>query len=218
MKVAKVILRQKTHVIPLTRPGEREVQSHIHPKRMIVGISGASGARLGVELLKAMRRYADWETHLVVSDGARRTLKLETDCTIADVEALATKYYPLGDLGASIASGTFRTEGMIVVPCSMKTVAGIAHGYSQNLLLRAADVAIKERRKLVLVARETPLSQVHLDNMLTLSRMGVIVLPPMLTFYHRPETIEDMIVHMVGKILDIFGLEVEGFRRWGESG
>jgi polyprenyl P-hydroxybenzoate/phenylacrylic acid decarboxylase-like protein len=133
------------------------------------------------------------------------------------VQALATKTHSLENVGASIASGTFKTQGMIVVPCSMKTVAGIAHGTSTNLLLRAADVIIKERRKLVLVARESPLSPIHLANMQTLVNYGAILLPPMMTFYNHPHSIEDMTRHLVGKMLDIFDLEVEGFQRWGSE-
>ena len=184
------------------------------PKRLVVGISGASGAEIGIQLLQAMQHLPDWETHLVISEGARRTIALETAYTLDQVQALASHCHPLRDVGASIASGTFKTEGMVVVPCSMKTVAGIAHGYSQNLLLRAADVVIKERRKLVLVARESPLSAIHLNNMLLLAHAGVVILPPVLTYYHRPATIQDMTAHIVGKILDVFGIEFAEFKRW----
>ena len=149
---------------------------HVTPKRLIVGISGASGAEIGIQLLQAMQRQPEWETHLVISEGARQTIRLETAYSVEQVEALATYCHPLGDISAGIASGTFKTEGMVVAPCSMKTVAGIAHGYSQNLLLRAADVVIKERRKLVLVARESPLSTVHLNNLLILANAGVVIL------------------------------------------
>jgi 4-hydroxy-3-polyprenylbenzoate decarboxylase len=184
------------------------------PKRLVVGMSGSSGAQIGVELLKVMRDFHDWETHLVISQGAVRTIELETSYTVAEIEALATRTYSLDDVGASISSGSFRTEGMVVVPCSMKTVSGIANGFSHNLLLRAADVTIKERRRLVMVARETPLSSIHLRNMLTLSEMGGIILPPVLTFYNKPDTIQDMVRHIVGKVTDIFGLEMNGFKRW----
>jgi polyprenyl P-hydroxybenzoate/phenylacrylic acid decarboxylase-like protein len=185
-----------------------------HPKRLVVGISGASCANLAVLLLRAMRTQQDWETHVVVSGGARRTIEHETDLKVSDVEALATRCHDFDDVGASIASGTFKTEGMVVVPCSMKTLAGVAHGYSDNLLLRAADVTLKERRKLVLVARETPLNQIHLRNMLSLAAMGVVLLPPMLTAYNRPKTLRDAELHIVGKVLAEFGVEVDGFRRW----
>jgi polyprenyl P-hydroxybenzoate/phenylacrylic acid decarboxylase-like protein len=180
-------------------------------------MSGASGAILGVELLKALRAFPAWESHLVISGGARRTIEHETGMAVAEVEALATRSYPLEDIGASIASGTFKTQGMVIVPCSMKTLAGVATGYSDNLLLRAADVTLKERRNLVLVARETPLSPLHLRNMQAASDLGAILLPPVLTFYNHPFAIEDMTRHIVGKILDIFGLEMPRFQRWGES-
>ena len=184
------------------------------PKRLIVGITGASGAEIGIQLLREMQRHPQWETHLVISAGARRTIRLETDYSVEQVEALATRYHSLGDVGANIASGTFKTEGMVVAPCSMKTAAGIAHGYAQSLLLRAADVVIKERRKLVLVARESPLSTIHLNNLLTLANAGAVILPPMLTYYHRPNTIQEMTTHIVGKILDVFGIECADFKRW----
>ena len=184
--------------------------------RLVVGISGASGAILGIELLKAMRAMPGWETHLVVSEGARRTIAHETSCAMAEVAALATRHHPIEDVGALVASGTFRTAGMVVVPCSMKTVAGIASGYSDNLLLRAADVTIKERRRLVLVARESPLSPIHLRNLQTVSDLGAVILPPVLTFYNHPTSIEDMARHIVGKVLDVFGLELPSFQRWGQ--
>jgi flavin prenyltransferase len=183
-------------------------------KRLVVGISGASGAQIAIRLLTAMQHQSEWETHLVISQGARRTIELETTHSVAEVEALATRCYALDDVGASISSGTFKTAGMVVVPCSMKTLSGIAHGFSLNLLLRAADVVIKERRKLVLVARESPLSTLHLNNMLTVANAGAIILPPMLTYYNLPETIEDMTNHIVGKILDVFDIESDGFKRW----
>ncbi len=190
------------------------VSTYGRPKRLVIGISGASGAILAIEVLRTMRLLSEWETHLVISHGARRTIEHETSFSVKDVEELATQSYALEDVGASIASGTFVTEGMVVVPCSMKTIAGIESGFSQNLLLRAADVILKERRKLVLVARECPLSQIHLRNMSTLSSMGAIVLPPMLAFYNHPVTIQDMTTHIVGKILDVFSVDVLGFKRW----
>ncbi len=187
-------------------------------RRIVVGISGASGAILGIELLKAIREFPEWESHLVISSGARRTIEHETPYAAAEVEALATRCHALEDVGASIASGTFKTQGMIIAPCSMKTLAGVASGYSDNLLLRAADVVIKERRKLVLVARESPLSPLHIRNMQTCSELGAVILPPVLTFYNMPQSIEDMTRHMVGKMLDIFGLELPRFKRWGANG
>lgn len=183
-------------------------------KRLVVGLSGASGAVLCVALLKAMRGEKDWEAHLVVSGAGERVLREETGLGRNDLAALAFRLHEADDVGAAIASGTFETEGMAVVPCSMKTLAGIAHGYAENLLLRAADVTLKERRKLVLVARETPLGLVHLRNMAALAEMGVTILPPMLTYYHRPGSVEDMTAHIVGKIMGEFRLEAPGFRRW----
>ena len=186
-------------------------------KRLVVGISGASGAVLGIMLLKAIKQIPDLESHLVVTRGAEKTILLETDYTLEEVTALADKSYDIGNIGESIASGTFKTIGMVVLPCSMKTLAGVNMGYSDNLLLRAADVSIKEKRKLVLVARETPLSTIHLRNMLSLSQMGVIVMPAMLTYYNKPSSIEDMNNHIIGKILDKFDIELPQFKRWGEA-
>jgi polyprenyl P-hydroxybenzoate/phenylacrylic acid decarboxylase-like protein len=183
-------------------------------KRLIVGITGASGAVLAVELLRALRRHAEWETHLVVSRHGATTLGYETPYSLEEIAALATQTHRLDDVGASIASGSFRTEGMVVVPCSMNTLAAVAHGLSGNLLLRAADVVLKERRKLVLVARECPLSPIHIQNMQAAAACGAIILPPMLTFYNHPRTVEDMVRHTVGKILDVFDIELEGFKRW----
>ncbi|OAA90442.1 UbiX family flavin prenyltransferase [Clostridium ljungdahlii] len=186
-------------------------------KRLVIGMSGASGAILGIEILKILREYSEWETHLVISKGAEETIAGETNYKLKDVTDLADKVYSIKDIGASIASGTFKTEGMIIVPCSMKTVAGIACGYSDNLLLRAADVIIKEKRKLILVARECPLSTIHLRNMLSLSELGVIIMPPMVSYYNKPVDINDLNKHIIGKILDRFGIEISGFNRWGES-
>ena len=187
-------------------------------KRIIIGMSGASGAVLGVELLKAFGQQENWETHLVVSHGAEKTLELETGLTLSQTAALADFHYDIHERSAAIASGSFRTEGMIIAPCSMKTVAGIACGYAENLLLRSADVCLKERRKLVLVARETPLNPVHLKNMLELATYGAVILPPVMSFYGRPETIEDMISHIVGKTLMQFGLDWPGLRPWSGEG
>ena len=186
-------------------------------KRMIVGVSGASGAPLAAAFLTALRRAGGWESHLVMTQGARLTLGPETGLSVSGFQALADVVYDPGQVGAAIASGTFETEGMAVVPCSMKTLAGICHGYAENLLLRAADVTLKERRKLVLVARETPLGLVHLRNMTALAEMGVTIFPPMLTYYQHPQSIEDMTTHIVGKIMREFRLEAPGFRRWEGS-
>lgn len=186
-------------------------------KRLVVGLSGASGAVLCVELLRAVRAFEEWETHLVISAAGARVLREETGMTQGELASLADQAYDITDIGAAVASGTFRAEGMAVVPCSMKTLAGICHGYAENLLLRAADVALKERRRMVLAVRETPLGLVHLRNMTSLAEMGVTILPPMLTYYHRPESVRDMTLHIVGKIMNEFGMDMPGFRRWGEA-
>lgn len=191
--------------------------SQPRPKRLIVGMSGASGAQLGIQLLTAMHQFPGWETHLIISKGAERTIAEETDQRLEAVKDLATNVYPVEDIGAAIASGTFKSEGMVIIPCSMKTLAGIATGFSHNLLIRAADVSIKERRKLVLVTRESPLSPIHLQNMLALANLGVTILPPVLTFYNHPVAIQDMVTHIVGKVLDIYQLDLQAFRRWGEE-
>jgi 4-hydroxy-3-polyprenylbenzoate decarboxylase len=186
-------------------------------KRLVIGMSGASGASLGIQMLEILRENPEWETHLVISKGAEETIKQETEYRVADVMELADAVHSIKDIGASIASGTFKTEGMVIVPCSMKTVVGIACGYSDNLLLRAADVTIKERRNLVLVARESPLSTIHLRNMLTLSELGAIIMPPMITYYNKPHDLKDLNRHIAGKVLDRFGIEVNGFNRWCEA-
>ncbi len=183
-------------------------------KRLVVGISGASGIPIAVELLRELSENPDWESHVVMSKGAGRTLEQESDVTLDELTTMTARFYNISDIGASIASGTFEVEGMVIVPCSMKTIGGIASGYSDNLLLRAADVNLKERRKLVLVARETPLSSIHLDNMLKLSHAGAIIMPPMQTYYNLPKTIDDMIYHTVGKILSVYGIPYSRFRRW----
>ena len=183
-------------------------------KHLVIGMSGASGAELCVFLLKALREHNDWESHLVISDSAMITLQHEMSMTESNIKILADHYYSQNEIGARIASGTFKTEGMVIIPCSMKTLAGIRTGYSDNLLLRAADVTLKERRKLVLVARETPLNTIHLENMLALSNMGATIMPAMLSYYQKPQTIEDMTWHQVGKVMDNLGLEMAGFSRW----
>lgn len=182
-------------------------------QRLVVGVSGASGAPLAVALLKALRE-TECETHLIVTRGGALTLRQECGLSPADLAALADRVYDPADLGAPPASGSWRAAGMVVAPCSMKTAAGIHSGYSDNLLLRAADVTLKERRKLVLVARECPLSTLHLRNLYELSQLGAVVLPPVLSYYNAPETLEDAARHITGKILDQFGLEAPGFRRW----
>lgn len=183
------------------------------PKRLIIGISGASGAPIAVALLKALSE-TEYETQLIISPGGEQTILAETDYSVEEVCGLADVVYTHTNIGAAIASGSYQTEGMLVVPCSMKTIAGIHSGYSENLLLRAADVTIKERRRLVLVARECPLSAIHLRNMYELSRMGVEILPPVLSYYNKPQSLEDATNHIVGKILDRFGIAFTPFQRW----
>lgn len=182
--------------------------------RIIVGISGASGAPMAVELLRQLAANDTIETHLVLSKAAKQTLEQETDVTMEELCSLADVLYDNNNIGAALASGSFKTKGMIILPCSMKTLAGVACGYSDNLLLRAADVIIKERRKLVMCVRECPFSTIHLENMHKLSMMGVVIMPTVLSFYNRPESINDCIKHIVGKILDQFDLEGEAFKRW----
>jgi 4-hydroxy-3-polyprenylbenzoate decarboxylase len=186
--------------------------------KIIVAITGATGAIYGVRILERLRE-AGAETHLVVSRWGARTLLHETPYSREQVESLASVAYAPGDMGAAISSGSFRTDGMVIAPCSAKTLAGVAHGFGENLVHRAADVILKERRRLVLVVREAPLSDIHLENMLKLSRMGAVVLPPMPAFYNRPRTVDDIVEHTVSRVLDQFGLDVGGAERWsGEMG
>ena len=181
--------------------------------RIVLGLAGSSSPIYGIRTLEALKE-AGVETHLVVSDGAKRTIPLESRWKIADIEKLAAFVYDNHDLAASISSGSFRTDGMIIAPCSMKTLAAIAISFTQDLLARAADVTLKERRKLVLVPRETPLHLGHLRNMVQATELGAIILPPSPAFYHGPETIDDLINQTVGKILDQFQIEHALFRRW----
>ena len=190
----------------------------IEKVKLIVGLTGATGTIYGVRLLERLREL-DVETHLVISRWGARTLTHETPYSREHIESLATVTYPPGDMGAAISSGSFKTDGMIVAPCSAKTLAAIAHGVGDNLIHRAADVILKERRRLLLAVREAPLSDIHLENMLKLSRMGVVILPPVPAFYNHPRTIDDVVDHTVARMLDAFGLEVRGAIRWaGEMG
>jgi len=186
--------------------------------RVIVGMTGATGAIYGVRLLERMRE-AGVETHLVMSRWGARTLLHETSWSRERVEALASVTYAPADMGAAISSGSFHTDGMVIAPCSAKTLAAIAHGFGENLIHRAADVVLKERRRLVLAIREAPLSDIHLENMLKLSRMGAVILPPMPAFYNNPRTVDDVIDYTVARILDQFGIQVESAMRWsGDMG
>lgn len=183
------------------------------PRRIVVGISGASGAILGYELLRALATQ-DCQTHLVVSDGAAVTFRLETDLDIEQVQVLADQVHDNRNMAASIASGSFVTDGMVVAPCSMKTLAGIAHGFADNLLVRAVDVCLKEGRTVVLVPREMPLGKIHLRNMAVAADLGCAIVPPMLSFYNRPRTVQDQIDHVIGKVLMQLGLHHRPFQAW----
>jgi 4-hydroxy-3-polyprenylbenzoate decarboxylase len=183
-------------------------------KRIVVGMTGATGAVLGVEVLRRLQQCPDVQTHLVLSRWARATIQLETELSAGDVSELADVVYSSDDQAAAISSGSFRTDGMVVVPCSMKTLAGIRMGYADGLIARAADVTLKEHRRLVLVPRETPLSEIHLDNMLALARMGVSVVPPMPAFYNHPASVGDIVEHIVTRVLDQFGIESPTAKRW----
>lgn len=184
-------------------------------RKVIVGISGASGAILGVRLLQALRAGGQAQTHLVVSDSGALTAAHELGLKRAEIEELADVCYKVRDIGAAIASGSFLTAGMVVAPCSMKTLASIAHGLADNLIARAADVVLKERRRLVLVARETPLNLAHLRNMCSVTEMGGIVMPPVPAFYAHPRSVDDIVDHSVGRMLDLLGLDHDRIgRRW----
>ena len=182
-------------------------------EKIIVGISGSSGSILGIRFLEVMKKLGI-ETHVVISDTAKKLIEHETSYKVRDVEKLASKVYGYKDFFAAIASGSFRTKGMVIIPCSMKTLAGIASGYSDNLMLRAADVCLKERRKLILVARETPLSLIHIENMRRVTLAGGVILPPILTMYSKPKSIDEMVNHIIGKVLDALGIENRIYKRW----
>lgn len=183
------------------------------PKRLLVGISGASGAIYGIRLLELLKD-TDIETHLVISRAARTTLAYETNVSLADVQALATVTYPEQDIGAACSSGSFKTVGMIIAPCSIKTMSEIAAGTTSNLVSRAADVCLKERRRVVLMLRETPLHLGHIRSMAAVTEQGAIVYPPVPAFYARPQTLDEMIDHTLGRVLDLFDIDIGTVRRW----
>lgn len=185
-------------------------------KRLIIGISGASGAIYGVRLLQVLQDVTEVETHLVMSQSARQTLALETDYSLRDVQALANVVHDARDIAASISSGSYKTEGMVILPCSMKTLSGIVHSYTDGLLTRAADVVLKERRRLVLGVRETPLHLGHLRLMTSAAELGAIIMPPVPAFYHRPESVQDIIDQTVNRVLDQFDITLpkDLFTRW----
>jgi len=185
----------------------------IRPARLIVGITGATGTIFGVRILQ-MLHGSGVETHLVVSKWAARTLAHETPYSLQDVQSLATQNHGIGAQGAAISSGSFVTLGMVIAPCSMRTLAAIAHGLGDNLIHRAADVVLKERRKLVLVVRESPFNEIHLENMLKLARMGVVILPPVPAFYNNPQNLDDMINHIAMRAIDQFDIHLDVMNRW----
>lgn len=184
------------------------------PKRIIVAISGASGAVYGVRLLQVLRDLGQVQTHLTISDAGLLNLQQELDMSRAQVEALADVAYPVREVGAAIASGSFQCDGMVVAPCSMRMLAAVAHGLSDNLMARAADVMLKERRRLILMVRETPLNLAHLRNMTSVTEMGGLIFPPVPSFYHRPQTLADMVDHTVSRVVDLLGLPQPQAPRW----
>jgi 4-hydroxy-3-polyprenylbenzoate decarboxylase len=215
-------LRQDTSLIPPLHNGQTDMDSSPRlpslppmpaPIRIVVAMTGATGSILGVRLLQILRRM-NIESHLVISKWAAATLAYETDYTVKDLRALAYKTYSTQDVAASISSGSFRTHGMVIVPCSMKTLSAVANGYGNDLITRAADVTLKERRKLVVVARETPLTGIHLHNMMTITNNGGIIFPPVPAFYTKPQSVDDIVAQSVGRILDMFNVDTGGFERW----
>ncbi len=183
-------------------------------KRLVIAISGATGAIYGIRLLEVLSK-SDVETHLVITEAAEKIILMETDWKVEEVKSLAKVSYDIKNLGADISSGSFQSEGMVVIPCSIKSLSAIAHSFNVNLLVRAADVTLKEKRKLVTVVRETPLHKGHLNLMMTLADLGATILPPVPAFYFHPKTIDDLINHTVGKVLDLFGINHHLFERWG---
>lgn len=188
--------------------------SRLPQQRIVVGVTGSSAPQLGYVLLRSLRELGSVETHLIVSQGAKASIKAEMGVDPREFELLADVVHDVSNLGASVSSGSFRTSGMVVMPCSMRTLAAVATGNSGDLITRAADVCLKERRRLVLVTRETPLNLIHLRNMLTVTSAGGMILPPVPAFYHRPRNIDDLLRQMVGKVLDQFGIEHDLFHRW----
>ena len=184
-------------------------------KRIVIGISGASGVIYGIRMLSLLQEK-DFETHLIISDSGRQNIEIETSFKADDVAGMANYTYDNKDVGAALASGSYLTEGMVVVPCTIKTLSGIANSYTNNLLVRAADVTLKEKRKLVLVVRETPLHVGHLSLMTKAAQMGAHILPPIPSFYHQPKTIDDIIHQTIGKVFDYLGIEHNLYKRWGE--
>ncbi len=192
----------------------RKAATQMKKKKIVIGVSGASGTVYAINLVKKLKENPMVETHGIISAWAKENLKLESDMTLREFEGLFDYHYSNKDLGAAVASGSFLTDGMIIVPASMKTIAGISVGLGDNLIARAADVTLKEQRKLVIVPRETPLNAIHLENLTKLARLGVQVIPPIPAFYNHPETIQDLVDHHTMKLLDQFHIENETSRRW----
>ena len=187
---------------------------HNRLKRVVIGITGASGVIYGIRLLKILKGL-DMETHLIITEAAKKTILIETSFSVKDVEDMAHKVYQTEELAAPISSGSYKTEGMIVVPCTIKTLSGVAHSFNENLLIRAADVTLKERRRLILVVRETPLHKGHLTLMQKVAELGGVILPPVPAFYNLPKSIDDLIDQTLGKILDIMDIDHTLYKRWG---
>ncbi len=186
--------------------------------KILIGINGASGVLYGIRLLQVLSSIQKIETHLIITPAGEQTIEIETGFKVAEIKALASYSYPIDDIGACLASGSFKHDGMIIAPCSMKTLSALAHSYTDNLLTRAADVTLKERRRLLLLVRETPLHLGHLRNMVAVTEMGGIIMPPIPAFYHKPHSIEDIIDHTVGKALDLLNIEHSLFKRWSGGG
>lgn len=184
-------------------------------KKIVVGITGATGVIYGIKLLEGLK-LSGLETHLILSNWGRRNIELETTYSLPEVTALADYCHPADNLASTLSSGSFLHSGMVIAPCSMKTLAALAHGYAENLLVRAADVTLKEGRRLILLPRETPLNAIHLENMLKLARLGVTIMPPMPSFYNQPHDLEDMVKQTVGRVMDLLGLANHLTRRWSE--
>jgi polyprenyl P-hydroxybenzoate/phenylacrylic acid decarboxylase-like protein len=188
--------------------------SRTRRQRLIVGMTGATGSIYGLRILEALRRKGGWETHLIVSDAGMLNAWQEYRLARKDIAKLADVVHNVRDVGASISSGSFVTAGMVIAPCSMKTLAAVAHGFSDNLISRAADVVLKERRRLVLITREAPLNLAHIRNMAAVTEMGGVIFPPVPAFYSQAKTIDDLVNHTVGRVLDLFGVDIAGLKRW----
>jgi flavin prenyltransferase len=214
MRNGDIDLRTDLDLALASRPDKARAPHDIRPLRLVVGVTGATGSILAIRLLEALKAL-DVETHLIISEWAERTIRIETDYSVAEVRALASTYYQHGNQAAAVSSGSFPMDGMVIIPCSMNTLAAIAHGLADRLIVRSADVMLKEQRKLVVVPRETPLSGIHLSNMLKLSELGVSIVPPMPAFYNHPQSVDDVVRHIVARVLDQFRIPNDLTKRWG---